>query len=155
MRFYLLPVKAEINLASREVTHCFKSASKSDAPVVTHISVSPMEAMQPKLESQTIHFAPATVLHLSLRDLLTVLTAIHVVYWQRRGRAPTYSELENFFLGNHRDSFRLLVNLSANRRLPGEFGASQARAFRQDPDFWEQLQAAIQAELKYDPPRSH
>lgn len=154
MKFYLSPLKAEINLVTREVTHSFESGYKSDAPVVTHISVSPMEVMQPRLEYQTIHFAPATVLHLSLRDLLTVLTAIHVVYWQRR-RRPTYSELENFFLGNHRDSFRLLVNLSANRRLPGEFGAIQARAFRQDPDFWEQLQAAIQAELKYEPPRSH
>lgn len=105
--------------------------------------------MQPRLESQTIHFAPATVLHLSLRDLLTVLTAIHVVYSKCRGWAPAYSELESLFLGNHRDSFRLLVNLSANRRLPGEFGAIQARAFRQEPDFWEQLQSAIQAELKH------
>lgn len=149
MRFYLLPLKAEINLTSREVRHSFNSGYKSDVPVVTHMSVSLMDVVQPRLESQTIHFAPATVLHLSLRDLLTVLTAIHVVYWQRCRRAPTYSELENFFLGNHRDSFRLLVNLSANRRLPGEFGAIQARAFRQEPDFWEQLQSAIQAELKH------
>lgn len=142
MKFYLVPLRAEIDLDKPAVAYGAKASEYRDLPQIDYLAVDPMNTER-RIEHRTLHVRPAILLHLSAYDCLTVLTAVGIVWQDRRGRLPAQREIYGLFIDNPHDALRAVCNLAANRALPGEMELAQKRQYLSNPEGWLSVQAGL------------